>query len=567
MDKNTQIGLNPLSSIQHGLKSALTRQSGSKWTVASFVIGLVLLAPALTVLFNLLSPSGDVWAHLLSTVLPTYIWNTLLLMLFVGLLSALVGVSTAWLTVTMDFPGRQFFAWALILPLATPAYIVAYVYTDLLEYAGPVQTALRAATGWGYQDYYFPPIRSLGGAALMLSLVLYPYIYLLARASFQRQSVALIEAGRTLGASPWRVFWRVAMPTARPAIAGGMALVLMETIADFGVVDFFGVQTLTTGVFRTWFSLGDPQAAGQIAAWLFIFAVALVLLEQQSRRGQVANATSRDRAIAPTKMSLPKGVCAALFCALPILFGFVVPTGILIQLTLATGDPLLGRSFFGFVSNSVSVAALAALLACLVAILLAYAARLHPTKFNQTLIRLATLGYALPGAMLAIGILSLSTWLDATFANSLKSLFGVTPGLLITGTIGGLLFAYVCRFLTVAYNGVDSGLHKVHGSLDLAARSLGAGPSRVLTAIHLPMIRGSLISAMLLVFIDVMKELPATLLLRPFNFETLATRVYRLASDERLPEASTAALVIVLVGLVPTIALSLSLAKSNKWQK
>ena len=567
MDKDSQIRLNPVLRLQRVLKTTFTQQAGSKWTVASFVIGLVLLAPALTVLLNLFAPSGDVWAHLLATVLPTYILNTLLLMLFVGFLSALAGVSTAWLTVTMDFPGRQFFAWALILPLATPAYIVAYVYTDLLEYAGPVQTALRTATGWGYQDYYFPPIRSLGGAALMLSLVLYPYIYLLARASFQRQSVALIEAARTLRASPWNVFWRVALPTARPAIAGGMALVLMETIADFGVVDFFGVQTLTTGVFRTWFSLGDPQAAGQIAAWLFIFAVALVLLEQQSRRGQVANATSRDRAIAPSKTSFAKGIGAALFCSLPILFGFVVPTGILIELTMTTGDPLLGRSFFDFVSNSLIVASLAAVLACVVAIILAYAARLHPTKFNQTLIRLATLGYALPGAMLAIGILSLSTWLDSIFADTLKSLFGVTPGLLVTGTIGGLLFAYLCRFLTVAYNGVESGLQKVHGSLDFAARSLGAGPGRVLRAVHLPMIRGSLISAMLLVFIDVMKELPATLLLRPFNFETLATRVYRLASDERLPEASTAALVIVLVGLVPTIVLSISLARSNKWQK
>ncbi|MBV1886642.1 MAG: iron ABC transporter permease [Parvibaculaceae bacterium] len=564
---NSQTRQEPISRLQRVFRAVFTKHPGGKWTIASFIIGLILLAPALTVLFNLFAPSGDVWAHLLSTVLPTYIVNTLLLMVSVGLLSAFAGVSTAWLTVTMDFPGRRFFSWALILPLATPAYIVAYVYTDLLEYAGPLQTALRTATGWGYQDYYFPPIRSLGGAALMLSLVLYPYIYLLARASFQRQSVALIEAARSLRASPWKVFWRVALPTARPAVAGGMALVLMETIADFGVVDFFGVQTLTTGVFRTWFSLGDPQAAGQIAAWLFIFAVALVLLEQQSRRGQVANATSRDRAITSSKMSPAKGVGAALFCALPILFGFVVPTGILINLTILTGDPLLGRSFFDFVSNSVVVASLAALLACFIGIILAYAARLHPTKFNQTLIRLATLGYALPGAMLAIGILSLSTWLDSVFANSLKSLFGVTPGLLLTGTIGGLLFAYVCRFLTVAYNGVESGLQKVHGSLDFAARSLGAGPTRVLTAIHLPMIRGSLISAMLLVFIDVMKELPATLLLRPFNFETLATRVYRLASDERLPEASTAALVIVLVGLVPTIVLSISLARSNRWQK
>lgn len=537
-------------------------QPGSGWTVAALSIALLLLAPSITVLWSLTAPASENWAHLRSTVLPGYISNTLQLMALVAAMTAFIGIGTAWLTVSTRFPGRRIFNWALVLPLATPAYIVAYVYTDLLSFAGPVQSALRALTGWHVGDYYFPAVRSLPGAAVMLSLVLYPYVYLLARTSFERQSAALFEAARILGAKPWRAFLRVALPCARPAIAGGLALVLMETISDFGVVDYFAVPTLTAGIFRTWFNLGDALSAAQIAAWLFVFAIALVFIEVAGRRGKVANPMARDMAPTPRQLGPIAGPAVALACALPVILGFVVPAGVLLRYAILEGDPMLGRNFFDFAWNSLLVAAIAAVLATFLALLLAYGERLHPTRFNKVSIRFATLGYALPGAMIAIGILKLSTGIDRAFAGAVEG-FGFSPGLIITGSIAGLVFAYVARFLTAAYNATHSGLEKIHPTLDAAARSLGAAPRRVLSAIHVPLLTGALASAALIVFIDVMKELPATLLLRPFNFETLATRTYRLASDEKLGEASTAALMIVLLGLLPTILLSISISRSG----
>ena len=540
---------------------AVRPRHGTGWTVAALAVAAVLLLPSLTVLWSLTAPPSENWAHLGSTVLPGYILNTLKLMALVAIMTAMIGVGTAWLTVTSTFPGRAILSWALVLPLATPGYIVAYVYTDLLSFAGPVQSALRGVTGWHTGDYYFPPVRSLPGAAIMLSLVLYPYVYLLARATFQRQSAALFDAARNLGAKPWRAFLRVELPCARPAIAGGLALVLMETISDFGVVDYVAVQTLTTGIFRTWFSLGDPVSAAQIAAWLFIFAIALVFAEMASRRGRVANPLARDMPSRPRRLAGLAAAGALLACALPVLLGFVVPAAVLLRYAVVAGDPLLGRNFLDFAWNSLTVAAIAAAIATVLALLLAYGERLHPTRFNRISIRLATLGYALPGAMIAIGILTLSTDIDRLFADMLSDGLGVSPGLLLTGSVAGLVFAYVARFLTAAYNAAHSGLEKIHPTLDAAARSLGAGPRRVLAAVHIPLLRGALASAALIVFIDVMKELPATLLLRPFNFETLATRTYRLASDERLAEASTAALAIVVLGVIPTILLSLSISR------
>lgn len=538
-------------------------RAGSGWTLAMLAAAALVLLPSLVVLASLAAPASENWAHLSSTVLPGYIANTLKLMALVAIMTGIVGVGTAWLTVMTRFPGHSVASWALVLPLAIPGYIVAYVYTDLLAFAGPVQSALRAVTGWGAGDYSFPPVRSLPGAAIMLSLVLYPYVYLLARTSFQRQSAALFDAARSLGARPGRAFWRVALPCARPAIAGGIALALMETISDFGVVDYFAVPTLTTGIFRTWFSLGDPVSAAQIAAWLFVFAIALVFLEMVSRRGRVANPLARDAASQPRRLSGLAAAGAVLACVLPVLLGFMVPAIVLARYALIAGDPLLGRNFFDFAWNSISVAAIAAALATLLALLLCYGERLHPTRFNRISIRLATLGYALPGAMIAIGILTLSTDIDRMLGDALSDMLGMSPGLLLTGSVAGLIFAYVARFLTAAYNTTHSGLEKIHPTLDAAARVLGAPPRRVLSAVHVPLMRGALASAALIVFIDVMKELPATLLLRPFNFETLATRTYRLAADERLAEASTAALTIVALGILPTILLSFSIARSG----
>jgi iron(III) transport system permease protein len=533
------------------------------WPLATALVALVVAAPILAVLWSLTQASGDAWAHLGATVLPGYVGNTLLLMALVGVMTILLGVGSAWLIVSFEFPGQRILSWALVLPLAMPGYIIAYVYTDLLEFAGPVQTLLRDLTGWQAGDYVFPPIRSLWGASLMLSLVLYPYVYLLTRTSFQRQSVALVEATRVLGVSPAQAFLRVALPCARPAIAGGVALALMETIADYGVADYFGVSTLTAGIFRTWLGMGEPVAAAQIAAVLFLFAGALVLLERLNRQGTVANPLGRDVAAARISLTPLKSAGAILACALPVTFGFVIPAIVLVRYAFTVGDPLLGTRFISFAANSLSVAAGAALIGTGIALFLAYAERRDPTNTNRLLVRLATLGYALPGAMIAVGILAIAGALDTRIAIFMRDVLGMEPKLLLTGTVAGLLFAYVTRFLTAAFNSTQAGLEKIHGTLDDAARMLGAGPGRVLRAVHLPLLRGPLLAGFLLVFIDVMKELPATLLLRPFNFETLATRTYRLASDERLAEASTSALLIVALGLIPTIMLSVSIARST----
>ena len=524
---------------------------------------MLLLVPMLALLFALLGPPAESWAHLRDTVVPDYLRNTLLLMGGVGLAATLLGVTTAWLTATRVFPGVNWATPALVLPLAAPAYVVAYVYTDLLEFAGPVQSALRGLTGWGYGEYWFPQIRSLGGAATILTLVLYPYVYLLARATFVRQSGGLVDAARNLGLGPGAAFRRVALPTARPAIAGGAALVLMETAADFGVVEYFGVPTFTTGIFRAWYALGDQAAALQLAAWLFLLVLALVLFEALARRGRVANPLGRVPAPRRARLQGSAAALAVLICWLPVLLGFLLPVGLLLHYSLTQGDPLLGPRFLVFVSNSAVVAGSAALLAALAAIVLAYSLRLGGGWWAQSAVRLAALGYAMPGAVLGLAVLAPLTQLDHWLAHAYQSITGERGGLWLTGSIAALVFACVVRFLTAAFNACHAGLAQIHPNLDAAGRSLGAGPGGLLWRVHLPLLRPALLSALLLVFIDVLKELPATLILRPFNFETLATRTYRLAADERIAEASTAALSIVAMGVLPTLLLIRQLGRDS----
>lgn len=533
------------------------------WTAVSWLIATLVGIPIIVVAAALFAPESASWGHLRDTVLRDYVINTVALALAVGVLSAVIGIATAWMVATRDFPGRRILSWALVLPLAAPAYVVAYVYTDLLEFAGPVQGALRAATGWAVGDYWFPPIRSLAGAALVLSLVLYPYVYLLARTAFEAQAASLFEAARVLGARPRRAFIAVALPAARPVVAGGIALAMMEAVADYGVVDYFGVSTFTTGIFRTWFALGDRAAALELAAWLFVLALFLVLAESAARRGRYSNPVARDVAAPLHALKGRRAAMATFGCSLPLVFGFVVPVVILVGHAVAQGDALLGHGFGGFVANSFAVAAVAAVIATALAVGLAYSERLNAARPTRLAIRTATLGYALPGTVVAVGVLVPLALLDKTIARFLAR-FGVDMGLMLTGTAAALVFAYVVRFLTVAYNACHGGMEKVHRNLDAAARTLGAAPRRVLAAVHFPLTRAAVASAGLLVFIDVMKELPATLILRPFNFETLATRVYRLASDERLAEASTAALAIVMVGIVPVVLLSLAAVRRRK---
>ncbi|MEM9532795.1 MAG: iron ABC transporter permease [Pseudomonadota bacterium] len=522
------------------------------WNVPALLVSAAVAVPLVVVLAALVSPPGPAWAHLKETVLAGYLLNSLNLMVLTGLFAAVFGVTSGWLVGACEFPGRRPLSWLLMLPLAAPAYVVAYAYTDLLEVSGPLQTALRAALALTPEQLQLPPIRTLPGAALLLSLVLYPYVYLLSRNSFASRSGVHFQAARVLGASPAKAFFRVSLPAARPAIAGGVALVLMETLADFGVVEYFSVPTLSTGLYRTWIGLGEKAAALKLAAVMLLFVLALVGLERWGRRGEI----DRSDLSRPERIPLTSGWAAGAvaFCLALVCVGFLVPVTLLGYYALTTGDVMLGRGFTQYLGNSLSVATGAAALCTGVALLLSYSQRLAAGPVNAGLIQIATLGYALPGILLAVALLgplgSLDRWISGWWP------WHDGSGLLLSGTVVALLYAYVCRFLTVAFQTVNAGMESISPDLDAAARSLGSSPGAVVRRVHWPLLRPSLAASLLLVFVDVMRELPATLLLRPFNFDTLATRVYRLASDERLNEAATAALCIVAAGILPVLLLN-----------
>jgi iron(III) transport system permease protein len=557
------------------------------WTLGTAFISILLSLPIWVVLSSGLVDARSIWQHLASTVLGTYIGNSLGLMVGVGMGTALMGISTAWLVTICGFPGRQLLESLLLLPLAAPAYILAYTYTNLLEYSGPIQTQLRSWFGWqSAQDYWFPNVRSIGGAIMMLTLVLYPYVYLLARSAFLTQSRRLLEASRNLGCSPWQSFWQVALPLARPAIVAGLSLALMETLNDFGTVEFFSVPTFTTGIYRTWFGLGERLAASQLAILLLFFIFGLIALERIARQQQryYQNA-GQGRAVFRYLLSGWRSGLAIVVCSLPVILGFLLPVGMLLQLMgvgsaapVATSRddsdfPSEGGSsaaiatnptdrFWEFASHSLTLALLTAAIAILISIFLAYSQRLRPA--NRWATQLATLGYAVPGAIIAVGVLVPLGQFDNTMDAWSRSTLGVSTGLLLSGTIAALVFAYLVRFLAVGFGAVESSLERIQPSLDDAARSLGCGTVATLQQVHLPLMRSGLVTGLILVFVDVMKELPATLIVRPFNFDTLAVRVYNLATDERLAEAAAPALAIVLVGLLPVLWLSWQIVKGDR---
>ncbi|MBZ0126899.1 MAG: iron ABC transporter permease [Rhodocyclales bacterium] len=536
--------------------------------LAALVIAVLAAAPIASVWANLFAVgTGDTWAHLAATVLPEYVANTLWLCLGVGCGVIVVGVSTAWLVTMHEFPGRRLFEWALVLPLAVPAYVMAYTYTDLLQFVGPLQSGLRESFGWQKGDYWFPDVRTLGGAVVMFTFVLYPYVYLLARTAFMERASGMLEVGRSLGLGAWGSFFRISLPLARPAIAAGTALALMETLADYGTVAYFAVQTFTTGIYRAWFSLGDRAAAAQLSVALLGFVVLVLLLERMSRgRARFHNTTGRNRPHPGRRLSGARAAGALLACALPLLLGFLLPGGLLLKMALSEGDAQFGMRFAQLAGNSFTLAALTALLAVGFALLLAYAARMSRARWPQLLNRFVGLGYAVPGSVIAVGVLIPVTRLDNRLAEWIASWSGANPGLLLTGGVAALVYAYLVRFLAIALQTVEASLGKITPSMDDAARSLGLGQGATLRRVHLPLLRGSLLTAGLLVFVDVMKELPATLVMRPFNYDTLATQAYTLASDERLAEASTAALAIVAVGILPLIAVSRQIAKGKSAQ-
>ncbi len=531
------------------------------WSAIGFAA--LLAVPVVYVASNVFVTSGGSWTHLVQTVLPDYVRNTLWLAFGVGIGVVLVGVGTAWLVTMCSFPGSRTLEWALILPLAVPAYVMAYAYTDFLQFSGPVQTWLRELTGWRAREYWFPDIRSLGGAITVMVFVLYPYVYLLARSAFLGQSVGVLEVGRTLGYGAWGSFATIALPLARPAIAAGTSLALMETLADFGTVSYFAVPTFTTGIYRAWFSMGDPVAAAQLSAVLLGFVACVLLLERFTRgRARYHNPAPRKRMPACRLRGWRAGG-AFLACLAPLIIGFVLPSMVLLHMTLAQGDEQFGARFALLARNSVSLALVTSVLAIVLALLMAYAARLRPGPVTLSANRLASLGYAIPGTVIALGILVPVSRLDHAVDAFVSSTFGFSSGLLLTGGIAALVYAYLVRFFAVALQTVEAGLTRITPSMESAARSLGCSPGRVLTRVHVPLLTGSLLTAGLMVFVDVMKELPATFAMRPFNFDTLAVQAYNLAADERLAEAATASLAIVAVGLVPLVLLSRSIAKTR----
>ena len=534
----------------------------SGWTMAAFTAALAVAAPLIAVLAGAAAPAGPVWRQLASTVLAEFVVNSVLLSAGTAALAIVIGAGTAWLVTMQDFPGRRLFEVALLLPLAMPAYLIGYVYTDLLDVTGPVQTALRTAFGLRFGGYWFPEIRSLEGAVLMFGLVLYPYVYLLCRAAFLEQSVCLTEVARTLGCSRLAMIRRVALPLARPAIAAGAALAVMEALADFGTVQHFAVRTFTTGIYQAWFQMGDRTAAQQLAACLMGVVGMLLLLERAARGPRrFFNTSSKHQAITLHRIGGLRAAGAIAACALPVLLGFAVPAARLAQLALEAGDS--ATLVLLFARHSVVLAAIAACVAVAIAGVMAYGARLRATAAMRGAVTVASLGYAVPGSVIAVGVLVPFGLFDNALDAWMRARFGVSTGLLLSGTIAALVFAYVVRFLAVALSTVEAGLARIRPSVEDAARVLGRGPGGSLVSVHAPLIRGSLLSAALLVFVDTMKELPATLIVRPFDFDTLAVRVYNLASDERLAQASTAALLIVAAGLIPVAILARAMKRAG----
>lgn len=537
----------------------------NSWTVGVLLVALLIATPILFIVASVFAETGEIWQHLATTVLPEYLQHSFTLMVGVGFGVAIIGVGTAWLVTMCCFPGSRILEWALLLPLAAPAYLLAYTYTHLLDFFGPVQTALRSVFGWvSVNDYWFPEIRNIWGAIAMLILVLYPYVYLLVRVAFLEQATGMLEASRCLGCNPWRSFFTVALPLARPAIASGVALVLMETLGDFGTVQYFGVTTFTTGIYRTWFGMGERLAAAQLAAVLMLFIAILILLERLSR-SQARYYQGGGSFQAPPKHQLSgnRAFFAILACLFPIAFGFIVPGIYLVYLTFANAEYTLNQSFWDIAQNSLILAVISALLASAIALFLAYGQRQDKSWLLNFGVRISAMGYAIPGTVIAVGVLIPVTRLDKAIDNWMRATFDVSPGLLLSGTIVALIFAYLVRFLAVSFNAVESSLQKIKPSLDEASRSLGHNVSSTLLRVHTPLMWGGILTAVMLVFVDVMKELPATLLIRPFNFDTLAVQVYQYASDERLIEASAPALTIILVGIIPVIFLSFKIAQSR----
>ena len=536
------------------------------WGVGAVVISVLVAMPVIAIGLLALFPTENIWPHLMRTVLPGYVVRTVSLMAGVGILTLLIGTGTAWLVTMYKFPGRKWLQWALLIPLATPTYIIAYTYVDVFEYSGVVQTGLRDLFGWtSAKQYWFPEIRSLSGAIFVMSFVLYPYVFLTSRASFLKQSVCHLEVSRTLGRTATGTFFSVALPLARPAIVVGVSLAMMECLNDIGAVEFFGVSTLTVGIYSTWLERSNLGGAAQIASVMLIFVFALIWLERLARSQQrYHHMSQRERKPERQKLRGVRAVLATAVCVLPVILGFVVPGVVLLKFAIANFEASANEDYVRFVRNSLLLSVVAAGAAIAIGLFLAYAHRLARSDFVQIAIRFASVGYAVPGAVLGIGILVPLTQIDNAVDGVARDVLGVSTGLLLTGTIFSIVYAYVVRFLAISYGAMETGLGRVTPNLAAAARTLGRTSAGALREVHLPLIRPAIATAGLLVFVDCMKELPATLILRPFNFDTLATHVYTYASLDLLEESALSALTIVLSGLIPVLLLNRTLSEPKK---
>ncbi|UWQ08833.1 ABC transporter permease [Aliiroseovarius crassostreae] len=551
-EQNTQLtGSNPL-------RHRPLRWSVSPWSVGAGVIALLVLMPLMSIVWMALTPEENAWPHLMATTLPRYTVNTLVICLSVGVLSAAIGTGSAWMLTMYRFWGSRAMQWLLLTPLAIPAYVGAYALVDFLEYAGPVQTGLRSLFGWeGSQDYWFPQIRSRWAAIVVLTAALNPYVFLLVRTALREQSGDAYEVARALGAGPLARFWRVGLPLARPAIAAGVAIVMMETLSDFGVVDFFAVQTLTTGIFTVWLESHNAGGAAQIALVILGFVFLLAAMEKISRSRSRFYRTSRQSR--PVTARHLTGFHAALclgLCAVPFVIGFVMPVGVLAYHAINKPEFWFSNGLLSALVHTLTVGGAAAAVSVIGALFLVYGVRMSGRQLPRKLMPLTTIGYAAPGAVLGVGILIPMAAADNYFADGVLALTGWDPGLLMTGTAFAVIYAYCVRFFAIAQGTADAAFERVSPSLPMAARSLGRSAKGALAEVYVPLIRRSVGTALLLVFVDSVKELPATLLLRPFNYGTLATRVYEQASLEQLEQAAPPALMVIAVGLVAVAMLA-----------
>lgn len=534
----------------------LLHKLGHQGLVASALLIAVLCAlPHLGVIVAAFTGTSETLTHLMETVLAGYSLTTLALVVMVGIGTCALGTGAAWLVTMTEFRGRKWLEIALVIPLAFPAYVLAYAYTHILDHPGIVQTTLRNVMGWGPRDYWFPEIRSLGGAAIMLILVLYPYVYLLARTSFHGQSATMFYAARSLGKTAFGTFLSISLPMARPAIAAGVLLTAMETIADFGTVSYFGVQTFATGIYTSWFSMADRGAAAQLSLGLLAFALFLALLER-SNRGNARYAAARAKEpLERVKLTGYKGIGAFILCGVPVMFGVIIPVIALAVMAVGSEQNLLSARYLGFIKNTVTLALIAALLTVCAALLLGAFHRSFGGKASAAALYIGRLGYAVPGGVIAVGLLIPFASFDNALDAWMRETFDISTGLLFTGSIWVLIAAYLIRFLAAALGAYEGGISAISENMDSAARVLGQSVWGVVRRVHLPILTPSLLTAALIVFVDVMKELPATLIMRPFNFDTLAVQAFRLAADERLEGAAVPSLVIAAIGLLPVILL------------